>query len=342
MSEADNIQEDDDLEKPMEVVLDDEGGEEGKPAGNVADTVPGAVVAPGKKRPRYKETVVRLKGENRQISEAAQRLFDENQKLKNDMANLSQSGMVNYERGLASEQKLAQITLTEAIKSEDAAAQAAAQTEVARIASEMNDVKAWKAQNPAPAAQDPAARQQPQQQQQQPARKGLAPEVRTFIDSNPWMDEGSDEYNERMTLEAIRYARYLEDQMVTDGKSAEINSAAYFEDIKKHIAQKFPDEYGEDEEEEIIPPTKQQQRVAPAVRTAPAVAAKTKTAVSLTSEDVSQVRRMVAENAVKHPWDHPDATKRGQTKTFDEAIRDFAIRKRASDANPSERQPNRR
>lgn len=340
MSEADNIQEDDDLEKPMEIELEDEGGEEGKPAGSVADTVPGAIVAPGKKRPRYKETVVRLKGENRQISEAAQRLFDENQRLKSDMANLSQSGMVNYERGLASEQKLAQITLTEAIKSEDAEAQAAAQTEVARIASEMNDVKAWKAQNPAPAAQDPAARQQ--QKTLQPNR--LAEPVKQWIDQNSWFDERTEEYNEDMHLEAVEYAKVLEARMIRQGKAAEINTPSYFAKIQEHMVQEYPAEFGaEDEEEDVVtPPARQQQRVAPAVRTAPAVAAKGKTAVSLTSEDVSQVRRMVAENAVKHPWDHPDVTKRGQTKTFDEAIRDFAIRKRASDANPSERQPNRR
>ena len=53
----------DDEEKPIEVVLEDEGGEATE--GDRANTVPGAVVAPGKKRPRYKETVVRLKGENR-------------------------------------------------------------------------------------------------------------------------------------------------------------------------------------------------------------------------------------------------------------------------------------
>ncbi len=324
----------DDEEKPIEVVLEDEGGEAAE--GDRANTVPGAVVAPGKKRPRYKETVVRLKGENRQVSEAAQRLFEENQKLKQDMSALSQSGMVNYERGLTAEQKLAQIQLTDAIKGEDAAAQAAAQTEVARIASELNDVKAWKAQNPTPKPGETQQVQQPRQVQQ-PVK--LAEPVKQWIDSRPWFDERNDDYDEDMHFEAVEFARTLESRLVRQGKQDEINTKAYFDKIDQHMAQEFPEQLGDDEDE--TPPVRQvaQPRVAPAVRSAPASTSKGGTKVQLTADDVSYVRKAVAEKAVRHSFDHPDPTKRGAVKTFDEAIHDFALRKRASEQNPSERQP---
>ncbi len=253
----------------IEVVLppdeDEEIPEQQENKGAAADTVPGAVVAPGKKRPRYKETVVRLKGENRQMSEAAQRLFEENQRLKNDIGNLSQSGMVNYERGLNAEQKLAQIQLEDAIKAEDAKAQAAAQGEVARIASELNDVKAWKAQNPTKTPEQ----QQQAPQQQQPVK--LAEPVKNWIDSHSWFDERNEDYDEDMHFEAVEFARILEARLIRQGKQAEINTKPYFDKIDQHMVQEFPDQLGEDEEEET-PPARQtppQPRVAPVTRQAP-------------------------------------------------------------------------
>lgn len=338
MDRETEIEIEDDENQPIEVVLDGEdSGDEEKPKGGTGDEVPGAVVAPGRKRPRYKETVVRLKGENRQLSDAAQRLYDENQRLKSDMGNLSQSGMVNYERGLNAEQKLAQRQLEDAIKSEDATAQAAAQSEVSRIAAELNDVKAWKAQNPAP---DPNKKPEPlPQQQQRPTT--LAEPVKQWIDQNPWFDERTDEYDEDMHFEAVEYARVLEARLQRQGKAAEINTPSYFAKIREHMAKEFPEQLGnEDEEPETPPERKPQSKVAPVSRAAPASGeTKGKTKVQLTADDVAQVRKMVAEKAVKHPWDHPDVTKRGRDKTFDEAIHDFALRKRASEQNPSERQP---
>lgn len=329
----------------VEVTGDDLPEAQEEEGGSAQDVVRGAAaVAPGKKRPRYKETVVRLKGDLRQTSEAAQRLFDENQKLKRDMESLSQSGMANYERGLAAEQRLAQITLKTAIQSDDADAQATAQAEVARIASEMNDIKAWKAQNPPRPVQQQPQQPQFQQPQQDQRPQKLAEPVQKWIDANPWFDERTEEFDEDMHYEAVEFARVLEARLIRQGRANEINTDAYFKQIQDHVATQYASEEEGEEAEQAAPEPRRVPKspVAGVARVAPAAQnTGSKRNVSLSADEVAMVRKNVAEKAVRHAWDHRDPQKRGQPKTFDEAISDYARRKMQSEANPSERQRSR-
>lgn len=335
--------EDDAQNQPMEVVVADDGAAEVETEAKVTPEKKPAAQQTDLERvnrqppKRATNQFGRLRGEARAASEVAQRLYEENQRLKADLAGLSNAGMVNYERSLIAEQKLAQRTLEEAIKGGDAAAQAAAQQDVARIAAEKRDVDAWRGQNPQPKPGDQPRQAQPQAQpQQQPRQPELNDAAKDWVGNNPWFDERNEDYDEDMHEETVEYARLLEARMKRQGKSAEINTTKYFEDIETHLRATFPDRWGEEEEPHPAPKPRQSS-VAGAVRSAPQNnGTKNGTKVSLTADEVGLVRKMVGSNSVHYPADHPDPDKRGRAKTFEEAINDFALRKRAMASQPQQ------
>lgn len=330
-----------DENQPMEVLLDDanagaveETKEPAKTQEQAEEQKPEAQPPKKKDDDRGKHTIVRLKSERNQWSEAAARLSMENQTLKAEMENLSRAGMINYEKGLNAEGQLAKWKLEEAIKAEDAKAQAEAQAEVARIAADLRDVEAWKVQNPM------QQRQQPQQQQYQqppsPPPRQLPEEIVNFIEENPWFDERKPEYNEDEHLEAVEYARILEGRLQRQGREGEINSAKYFADIQRHMQEyRNQNNGGQEEQQKEPPPPPPKTTVAGVQRTAPATQQQQRSSqkVALTADEVGLVRKMVAEAAVKYPSTHPDPAKRGRVKTFEDAIKDFARNKANSSAS---------
>jgi hypothetical protein len=179
-----------------------------------------------------------------------QRLATENEELKRAMSaqatKLTEADAVNmtqYAARIAAELATAERETEEAISSGDPKAIAAANRKLAMKASEQGNIDAWRANQPKADAPKPAERQAepPRPADRQEMRPVANPVRDAWISSNPWFDNGSQDFDPEMQTEAVSYAQIVERRLIRQGRAEDVGKKAYFEEINKHMTQEFPD-----------------------------------------------------------------------------------------------------
>lgn len=198
---------------------------------------------------------------------------------------------------------------------------------VAAAASEMQAINAFKAQHPhafnadgtrkAQQAQPRPVQQPAQQVVQQPQEQMNMPEdVAEWVDNNPWIRKGSDEFDPEMAQAATNYTQMLDIRYKRAGRADEIGTKAYFNELDAELARTFPEAY----EDQPAPPRQEKRSptmnrpngAAPAAATsrqasatdAPAQANGTKVRMSADDQD------MALKMGYVYDHDHPKAGKR--------------------------------
>jgi len=190
-----------------------------------------------------------------------------------------------------------------------------------------------------------------QPQQQQAPQYVPPPEpVRNFMVENQWFsavqldDAGNPikgqngqfmqnpNYDEDMHDEAMTEHRRIQRDMRLGHLPKDfLETPEYFERIKTRVAQTFPDAFEGEEEQTPAPRPRtppmapSRQPVAPTQRQSqPGTPAKNGSKMKLDGEQADFVRRLVDNNTMVYPRNHPDATKRGQRMSYDDAYVEYA------------------
>lgn len=211
---------------------------------------------------RAKEAALR---EREEAVRLAQRIVEENQKLKGSLSVNQNALLEQAKRGVAGEVEEAKREYKMAYESGDSDALVAAQEKLttARIkADKINNFK------PVPLQEERIAVQPPQQTyQEQP----VDPKLASWKDENQWF--GS---NKRMTA----YALGLHEDLVGEGIPA--GTDEYYRRINSDIRARFPDQFESGKSMDAQTPSKNSNVVAPATRsTAPKKIVLSKTQVEL-------------------------------------------------------------
>lgn len=334
----------DDNPVPEPITIDLETGE-ADDAAPEQQAQPEAQKQPRQKQPARErvQQALRERDAERNMREQLQRELEEARRdattARTEAATATRTGMENYAHRVKSEADAAQSELEQALKEGDAAAIAAANRKVAKVAAAEADVDAWRASQPADQPQQqPHA--QPQAPQQQPQMVVPSEPTRQFFEENPWfhplkLDEdgvpmtdrggrpiANTEYDEDLHDAAMMIHKKIQRQVRT-GKLPDdyIESAEYFAQIKSELAAQFPDDFADAEpapqQRRATPPMQRaQQPVAPANRTSLPAAGRPAggTKITLSGEERQFVDSMVANGAMRYPAGHKEAGRPMQPK----------------------------
>ena len=217
---------------------------------------------------RAKEAALREQNEALQV---AQRILDENRKLK-DMLHSGEKELIsNYQASAELEVDKAERNYKEAYDSGDSEKLLEAQKELLRA-----EMKLDKAKNFKPTVQIPE--NDVQTTQKQPAQPQMDPKVASWVSQNQWfVDPGKRGMR--------RYAEGVHEDLAERYGKAFIGTDEYFKSIDKEVRKRFPEEFTSSEqnvEEEKPQRTRPGTVVAPAKRsTAPKKVVLSKTQVGL-------------------------------------------------------------
>ena len=216
---------------------------------------------------RAKEAALR---EQQEALAAAQRVLDENRKLKNLLQTGEKELISTYQSSAQMELDKAERAYKEAYDSGDSDKLLAAQREMMRA-----EMKLDKAKNFRPTVQvdenDVQTTPQPQANQQ------MDPKVANWVSRNPWF-VSPDKFAMR------RYAEAVHEELATKYGKAFIGTDEYFSSIDKEVQRRFPEEFAASKNDDGVKPqrTKPSTVVAPAKRsTAPKQVVLSKTQVAL-------------------------------------------------------------
>ncbi len=231
-----------------------EGGESGAEGGDEeGDGEPADGQPPRRRGPHKRRTGAYWQQKAREQQETAQRLADENTRLKSEMdgakVKLTEADKTNwahYEARVTAELAAAEKAAEEAIAGGDPKTIAAANKMLAMKASEQGQIDAWKASQPKVEKKAGGEVEKPndgdgKQVERQPMRAAPNPVRDAWIASNPWFDNRADEFDPEMQQEAVSYAQIVERRLIRQGRENEVGKKTYFEEINKHMTQEFPD-----------------------------------------------------------------------------------------------------
>jgi hypothetical protein len=226
---------------------------------------------PKKKDGRFQRRIDQVTARATQAETTAERLFRENEELKQTLAKTSgerdtadRAAFNNHASNVDARLNQAKRDLIQATNDGDAAKIADATAEVSKWGAEQGKVENWKRTHPEPTAEELKARQTetkqpPQQQQRQEVR--LSEETRAFIERNRWFepstrDKPNADFDPDMHVVARRFAGKLEKKMEAEGTGDEIGTPEYYAAIEAHMQKVFPDYDWEDGDGEPEPETK--------------------------------------------------------------------------------------
>lgn len=324
---------------------------------------------PPKRMPRTQARIQNLSKEKERLEAelaAARREAEEAKRLASENAaareTAERAGMENYELRVKADVEAAKRDVASAIAANDATALVEAQTRLAKAAAAEADVDAWRSAHP---KQEPRHQQQPQQHQPQPQPQyqqtqqvQVSEPVRNFMLENPWFNPYQIDENGQLVIQngrpvenpdfdpEMRDAALLRDTQIKreirlGRKPADfLESDDYFSDILGTVSSTFPDAF---EEPPPAPPPPQQRPRAPQMQPARQPVAPTQrqampgqqpqkpgNRVQLSGEERSFVDSLVENKTMRYPRDHPDAAKRGQVMTKQDAYVKYA-KERAAD-----------
>ena len=196
---------------------------------------------------------------------------------------------------------------------------------LASAKSTMDDVEAWKKSEKNKPAEQPR-QQQAQQQQQKLQIPELPPEIKGWVMENRYFDSvqrdrngdvvfdrsgkpvENPEYDDRMHIEATLFATSLERDITNGRVDYKVASPEYFQAVEDHMAQKFPDYFGEEEQEQPkAQPKKASPVAAPSRSMSSGGQVTNSTKFKLTGDQVRFVKKMVDNGGgPKYPQGHPN------------------------------------
>ncbi len=359
---------DDDVIKPVDVDIENgvvaEVDTPPAPQKKHADDTP-----PARILPRPQARIQALVTERDQWQSAADRLQQELAEARQQAAQektareaAERHGMENLVQRTKTEVVAAKQALLAAKEAGDASAEIEAHARLSRAAAEEADADAWVSANP---KQEPGPRQQeqpqPQQRQQQQEIQPLTGPVRDFIAENAWfsnVEYGNDgrPLVDRASGRMVSNAAYdpemhnmamIEDQKIQreikTGKLPKdyLGTPDYFERVKNRVLNEFPDAF-EGEEEETPPAARgkapamaaPKQGAAPSSRQVPGqTQQKQGSKMRLDGEQAALVRSLVDNGTLTYSHKHPDANKRGQKMSYDDAYVQYAKQVQTDQAN---------
>jgi len=218
---------------------------------------------------REKEAALR---EQQEALTVAQRILDENKRLKDMLQSGEKELISNYQASAEMEVDKAERNYKEAYDSGDSDKLLEAQKELMRA-----EMKLDKAKNFRPTVQNVENDVQTTQKQvvQQPQ---MDPKVSSWVSQNPW-------YTDPTKKSMANFARGVHEELADRYGKAFIGTDEYFSSITKEVRRRFPEEFkSEQQNDEVEKParTKPSTVVAPARRsTAPKQVVLTKSQVAL-------------------------------------------------------------
>jgi hypothetical protein len=212
---------------------------------------------------RAKEAALR---EQQEALSTAQRILDENNRLKNILHNGEKELISTYQTTAEMELDKAEKNYKEAYDSGDSDKLLDAQKEMVRA-----QLKLDKAKNFQPTVQP----QQSNVQYQQPAQPQLDPKVSNWVSKNQWFVDP----NKRAMR---RYAEGVHEDLESRFGRGYIGTDEYYANIDKEVKARFPEEFGSTSKNETSSRTRPSTVVAPVKRsTAPKQVVLTRTAANI-------------------------------------------------------------
>lgn len=316
-------------------------------------------------KPRHQERIHRIGTERDEARSYAAQLQQENDKLRRERdesraekERAERAGMTNYAARVDADVQAAQAELLAAKEAKNDQAEVAAQLKLAKAAAAATDVDTWRATQPKEGEQQPQT--EPKREQQQPRQDAQyvpPPEpVRNFMVENSWfsqikLDESghpvrtqdgqfalNPDFDEDLHEEAMSEHRRVQREIKLGRLKQDFyNSPEYFQRIQDRVAQTFPDAFDESEEEPAPPPkprtppmSQTRQPVAPAQRQSqPSARPQSSTKSKLDGDEVDIVRKLVDNNTMLYPRNHPDPNKAGKRMSYDDAYVEYAKKRQA-------------
>lgn len=195
---------------------------------------------------REKEAALR---EQNETVEFAKRLMEENKKLKSTLSNSEKNVLTSVTRAVEMEMEAAKKAYREAYDSGDTDKVMEAQERLTAATLKADKVKNFR---PAPAEREENVVQTPQPRIERPRED---PSAVAWQQDNPWFGD-----DEEMTSLALGLHTKLQREGVR------VSSQEYYDRINRTIRQRFPEKFGEAEEQDERPRPKSSV-VAPATRT---------------------------------------------------------------------------
>jgi uncharacterized protein (UPF0335 family) len=195
---------------------------------------------------REKEAVLR---EQNETVEFTKRVMEENKRLKSNLSNSEKNVLVSVTKAVEMEMEAAEKAYREAYDSGDTDKVMEAQKRLNAATLKVDKVKNFR---PAPAERQETVVQTPQPQVQRPRED---PSAQAWQQENPWFGE-----DEEMTSLALGLHAKLQREGVR------VSSQEYYSRIDRTIRQRFPEKFGEAEEQDDRP-SRRSSVVAPATRT---------------------------------------------------------------------------
>jgi uncharacterized protein (UPF0335 family) len=195
---------------------------------------------------REKEAVLR---EQNETVEFTKRVMEENKRLKSNLSNSEKNVLTSVTKAVEMEMEAAKKAYREAYDSGDTDKVMEAQERLTAATLKADKVKNFR---PAPAERQETVVQTPQPQVQRPRED---PSAQAWQQENPWFGE-----DEEMTSLALGLHAKLQREGVR------VSSQEYYSRIDRTIRQRFPEKFGEAEEQDDRP-SRRSSVVAPATRT---------------------------------------------------------------------------
>lgn len=216
------------------------GSDQDEPA---QEEAPVEKAAKPKHRVPAKTRINQLIRQKSQAEHEANLLRSENERLRQLSEVSNNAAMTHYDKSVKLRLDRAIQMKTEALHNEDIEAQVKADLEMSRVAAQIEQLEAWKAQ------QGNVKQQQPQQQQQydapnnyQEPTQQLNEVTENWLAENSWFVPNSPDYDPDMQEEVQAFADSLDKKLRRTGQANKILSEDYFNEINNYVAREF---YGE-------------------------------------------------------------------------------------------------
>lgn len=221
---------------------------------------------------RAKESAFR---EQQEALAAAQRILDENRKLKNMLESGEKELISNYKSSAELEVDKAERNYKEAYDSGDSDKLLEAQRELVRAEMKLDKAKSYK-----PTVQMPENEVQTTQQPQ-PTQQ-MDPKVASWVSRNPWFVDPN-------KLAMRKLAEGVHEELAARYGKAYIGTDEYFKSIDKEVGRRFPEEFATTtKNEEVEKPT----RTKPSTVVAPAKRSTSSKQVVLTKTQAALAKKL--------------------------------------------------
>jgi len=221
---------------------------------------------------RAKESAFR---EQQEALAAAQRILDENRKLKNMLESGEKELISNYKSSAELEVDKAERNYKEAYDSGDSDKLLEAQRELVRAEMKLDKAKSYR-----PTVQMPENEVQTTQQPQ-PTQQ-MDPKVASWVSRNPW-------FVDQNKVAMRKYAEGVHEELAARYGKAYIGTDEYFKSIDKEVGRRFPEEFATTtKNEEVEKPT----RTKPSTVVAPAKRSTSSKQVVLTKTQAALAKKL--------------------------------------------------